>query len=163
MPDTKLVSSLLNKILDEMLEGFQVIDKDWHYIYVNKTVARQGKSTKKELIGKTMMEAYPGIENTPLFKQLKKCQAKKVSAKMENEFIYPDKSKGWFQLHIQPWDKGLTILSIDITARKKAESKLNEKINELNKVMAMTVDRELKIAELKKIVVELKKYAPEGD
>jgi PAS domain S-box-containing protein len=110
--------------LDNMLEGCQIIGYDWRYLYVNRTLCRQWRKSKKELLGKTMIEAYPGIEKTELFSALRRCMKKRVSHKMENEFTYPDGSRAWFDLSIQPVPEGLFILSVDITGRKKAEDTL---------------------------------------
>ena len=32
-------------VLDNLLEGFQVISPDWVYLYVNSAMASQGRST----------------------------------------------------------------------------------------------------------------------
>jgi two-component system sensor histidine kinase UhpB len=71
-----------------------------------------------------MMEKYAGIENTALFKVLQHCMQERVPETFENEFIYPDGTKSWFELSIQPIPEGLFILSINITARKKVEIEL---------------------------------------
>ena len=58
---------------------------------------------------------------------------------MENRFVFPDGSDGWFDLHFQPVPEGLFILSSDITHRKLAEIeilKLNEELEE--KIRART-------------------------
>jgi PAS domain S-box-containing protein len=117
--------------LDKMMEGIQIINKKWQYVYVNESVARQGKYQKEDLIGFTMMEKYPGIDQTPLFATLRKCMHENISNFIENEFEYADGSKGWFELSIQPVPEGIFILSIDITKRKAAEQaiqKLNEEL-----------------------------------
>ena len=54
-------------ILDNLLEGLQIIDSDWRYIYVNKSAARHGHKTPQSLIGHKMLEIYPGIEKTEMF------------------------------------------------------------------------------------------------
>ena len=120
-------------ILDVMIEGIQIINSDWRYVYVNHAVANQGKNTKAELEGKTMMEMYPGIENSPFFKILEKCMNEKVPAQMENEFRHPNGELGWFDLSIQPIQEGVFILSIDITHRKKIEEEILKLNTELEK------------------------------
>jgi PAS domain S-box-containing protein len=50
----------------------------------------------------------------------------RIPQKMENEFIYPDGSRAWFELGMQPVPEGVFILSIDISDRKKAEEALHE-------------------------------------
>ena len=81
-------------VFDNLLEGVQVIDKNWRYYYVNKTVTRHGKMSKKELLGYTMMEKYPGIEKTKLFKLIGLCMDDRKPSKFLNEFEFPDGSKG---------------------------------------------------------------------
>jgi len=92
--------------LDNMLEGGQIIGKDWRYIYVNDAVAIQGNHSKESLIGRTMMEVYPGIENTELFSVLKKCLNEQTSEHLINEFKYGDGTSAWFELSIQPVPEG---------------------------------------------------------
>ncbi len=56
---TKEVENRLQAALDFMIEGCQIIDFDWRYLYVNEAAARQGRKKKKELLGYTMMQVYP--------------------------------------------------------------------------------------------------------
>jgi two-component sensor histidine kinase len=139
-----LKRSILNlSILDSLLEGFQVIGYDWKYLYVNSTVANQGQSTIGLLIGKTMMECYPGIENTFMFSQLKKCMNERVTLQFENEFMYNDGTKNWFELRIEPISEGIFVLSTNITNRKKAEEELIQLKNDLeSKVQMRTAELE---------------------
>jgi len=135
--------------LDNMLEGAQLIGFDWRYIYVNKALEKQGKYSKEELIGYTMMEKYPGIEATEVFKSIQQCFNQRVAIQMETEFTFPDKTVGCFELKIQPVPEGVFILSVDITERKKAEKEikqlndsLEQKINERTNQLA-SVNKEL--------------------
>lgn len=130
----------LRSTLDNMLEGCQIIDKNWKYIYINDTAASHGRSTKDKLLGKSMMEVYPGIENTELFSLLTDTLTNGSVHLIENEFTFPDGSKGWFELSIQPVPEGIFILSQDITNRKIAEQDLIESsklIRRLNRVYAV--------------------------
>lgn len=107
--------------LDKMIEGCQLIGFDWRYIYLNDSAARDGRSTKEALLGKTMMECYPGIEKTELFDKLRICMKERQTLRVENKFEYPDGSSSWFELSIQPVPEGIFILSLNITERKEAE------------------------------------------
>ncbi|NPV00808.1 MAG: PAS domain S-box protein [Brevinematales bacterium] len=119
------------RTLDYMIEGCQIIDRDWRYIYINDAAAAHGKLKKEELLGHTMMEMYPGIENTALFDILRTCIDKGIPHRMENEFFYPDGKKGWYDLSIQPVPEGIFILSLEITKNKQAERELMEKIDSI--------------------------------
>lgn len=143
--EIKLVmNSLLNNNgspLDYLLEGFQLIGYDWKYLYVNDAVAKQGKYDKEDLLGCTMMEKYPGIDQTEMFKRLHWCMKKRTSDHFENQFVFPDKTVGWFELRIHPVPEGIFILSIDITDRKQAEQAKSEYIVSLEEMIFITSHR----------------------
>lgn len=119
--------------LDHMLEGCQIIGYDWRYIYVNEVAAIHGHSTKDKFIGRTMMEMHPGIENTLMFTNLRRCMEHHVPLHMENEFEFQDGTKEWLDLSFEPVPEGIFILSIDITARKCAEEEIKSLNKELEK------------------------------
>ena len=112
--------------LDHLLEGCQIIGFDWRYIYLNQTAEIHNKRPKEELLGQRYMDMWPGIETTEVFKMIKRTLEERVSDHFENEFIFPNGSRGWFDLSIQPVPEGAFILSIDITERKIAENLLRE-------------------------------------
>jgi len=107
--------------LDHMLEGCQIIDFNWKYVYVNHGASLHGRVLMEKLLGLTMMEAYPGIEKTAMFEKLKLCMEERSAQRLENEFQYPNGTRGWFELSIQPVPEGIFILSLDISERKQAE------------------------------------------
>jgi PAS domain S-box-containing protein len=111
-------------VLDNMVEGCQIIGFDWRYLYVNDAVARHGRFKKDELLGHTMMEMYPGIEDTKLYDVLKRCMKERTSHHFDNEFKYPDDTLGWFELRVHPASEGIFILSIDITERVKRQEEI---------------------------------------
>jgi two-component system cell cycle sensor histidine kinase/response regulator CckA len=111
-----------DNVLDNLLEGCQVIGRDWRYLYVNDAAARQGRRPKEQLLRRTIMEVYPGIEGTPMFEVLRECMEGRTSRHFENEFIFPDGTRGWFELRFQPVPEGVFILSLEITERKRAEA-----------------------------------------
>jgi len=112
--------------MENMLEGCQIIGFDWRYIYLNKAATRHANKTKDDLLGHTIMEVYPGVENTALFESLQRNMNNRTSEYLVNEFRYNDGSSSWFELSIQPIPEGLFILSIDITERTLMEEKLHE-------------------------------------
>lgn len=119
--------------LDKMLEGVQIVGFDWRYLYVNHSFTLHAKYTKKELLGYTVMEKFPGIENTEIFKTYQRCFQERIIIHLENEFVFPDGSVGWFELSFQPIPEGIFILSVDITERKNSElaiAELNKRLEQ---------------------------------
>ncbi|MBI2906901.1 MAG: PAS domain S-box protein [Chloroflexi bacterium] len=133
MPD---VEERLRSALDNMLEGCQIIDRRWRYVYLNDAAARQGRRPKADLLGHTMMEMYPGIEKTELFEKLRESMIERVSHHLENEFVFPDGSRGWFELRVQPVPEGILILSVDITEHKRLDEEMKKYRQRLEDVVA---------------------------
>jgi PAS domain S-box-containing protein len=126
------------KTLDNLMEGFQLISHDWRYLYVNEAIVRQSKYSREELLGSTMMEKYPGIENTDMFETLRLCMEDRQSRTIDSEFQFPDGSVEYFELRIQAVPEGLFILSVDITDRVRAEKEKKEYVRGLEEMLYMT-------------------------
>lgn len=139
MDNNKIDTGIPEFSLDDLMEGYQLIDFNWRYIYVNKAVVKHSKyASSADLIGFTMMEKFPGIENTRLFEILRQCMNDRISTVMENEFEFPDGSKGVFDLRIEPVPQGLFILSVDVTERKKQERARVKYISSLEHMLEVT-------------------------
>jgi len=104
--------------LESMMEGCQIIGYDWRYLFLNDSAVRDSQQTRESLLGRTIMECNPGIENSAMFTTLQHCMDERTSNYMLHEVIYPDGSKAWFELSIQPAPDGIFILSADITKHK---------------------------------------------
>lgn len=113
-----------NHTLAEASEGCQIIGFDWQYIYINSVAAHYERITVDEILGKTLIEQHPGLEETFLFSVLKRCMVERRIERIENQKIYPDGSSAWFELLIQPVPEGIFIQSLDITERKSKERQL---------------------------------------
>jgi PAS domain S-box-containing protein len=135
----------LGESLDSLREGLQILAPDWRYLYVNEAVARHGRKPRAELLGRTMLECYPGIETTPMFAVLRRCMEEREVASFDNEFVHADGERDWFELRIEPCREGLIVLSLDITARKRIEAHLaqHDKLRALGQ-MAAGVAHDLK-------------------
>ncbi len=111
-------------VLNSLLEGCQVIGFDYTYLYVNDTVVAQGRLPREQILGRSMMECYAGIEGTPMFAALRRCMTERKHDRMENEFTFPDGLKGWFELRFIPVPEGTCILSLDITGERRSAAAL---------------------------------------
>jgi PAS domain S-box-containing protein len=121
----------LRDTLDHLLEGFQVIDREFRYVYVNPAAAKQGQSTPDALVGRKMTEAYPGIGETALFLALRHVMEDRVPIAMDNLFTLPSGDARWFELRIVPVPEGVCVHSVDIHERKMAEAALRQLTEQL--------------------------------
>lgn len=126
--------------LENLLEGCQIIGRDFRYLFVNETAARHGRKTRSELIGRRMEEVYPGIEATSMFATLRQCMEKGTPARLENAFAYGDGAAAWFELSIEPVPQGVFVLSIDVSDRKRVEQALRRSEEKLTITLQSIAD-----------------------
>ena len=112
--------------LDNMLEGAQIVGFDWRYLYLNKTAQEHNRRPNEELLGRKYQDMWPGIEGTDVFRVIQLCLEDRCPHRMENEFVFPDGTIGWFELGIQPVSEGVFIHSEDISERKRSEKLLRD-------------------------------------
>jgi PAS domain S-box-containing protein len=140
MTSGKQAGSFYKDILDYMLEGCQILDFNWHYLYLNSTAEYHNRRPNQELLGKVYTDMWPGVEQTEVYRLLKACMEQRTPQAMENEFTFPDGSQGWFELRISPVPEGIFIMSLDISDRKQAEDvlrKTEEQLRQAQKLEAI--------------------------
>src|SRR5688572_1421643 len=98
-------------VLDSMHEGFQIIGHDFRYRYVNRTAAAHGQRRSEELIGRTMMECYPGVEKSELFALVEHCMLSNEPTSTRSDFESPEGEIATLELRIEPCSAGVMIRS----------------------------------------------------
>jgi len=159
--DLKKSEVQFRNLLENMMEGCQLIDYNWKYIFINKNADFYNSRTRNELIGKKITDLWPDIIKTKLYVLAKRCMEEQKHQNLENEFIFPDGTKGWFELRIQPVPEGIFILSNDITESKHAKEKLiianNELAFQYHEKEKLTAELEIKVEERTKQLSEINK------
>ena len=116
----------MHGVLQTMQEGVLLIGADWRYRYLNDVAERQGQRPKAALLGRTVMECWPGIEDTAFFRLEQRVMDERIPARIEGPYTFPDGQARWFEWKIEPVPEGLLILTSDITDRKAAAEALQD-------------------------------------
>src|SRR4051812_4587296 len=80
--------------IQKLLEGVQIIGFDWTYLYLNEAAERHARRHAVELVGRRMMDCYPGVDQTPMFSALRRVMQSRRAEQFLSEFVYPDGSQG---------------------------------------------------------------------
>jgi len=127
----------LKQSIAGMLEGIQIIDRQWRYVYLNEAAARHGRSTPAALVGRSILECYPGVETTPAFAAMTAVMETQTCRQLQTEFVFADGGTGWFQLSIEPDPSGILVRSIDITEHRNVDAELRTSRAELLEVTTL--------------------------
>ncbi|MCB1154882.1 PAS domain-containing protein, partial [bacterium] len=117
-------NNLPHNAMDYLQEGCVIIGRNRRYLYVNDAAARHGRTTKESLVGRPVLEAYPGLERTQWQDLLEECMESRVTQRFEYEFEYSDGEKKWFEFRFEPVPHGVFVLSVDITQRRQDQEQL---------------------------------------
>ena len=123
---TKRVRPLAAKQLLDMVEhindGLVVLDKDWHYVYVNqKAAVMLQRQNPSDLIGKHIWTEFPEGVGQPFQLAYEKAMREQIPIVFEEHYEPWDL---WFENRIYPSPDSLMILFTEITERKRAEAAL---------------------------------------
>jgi len=134
-----------------------IIDPEFNILDANRPVMAATGMSAKELTGRKCYEIAHGTTEPP-----ENCPAKKLMDSKDYKPVENDMEAlgGIFLVSCTPVIEDGDLVKIihtmaDITERKRAEEKLEKKIEELRRFNEMTVERELKMVELKKEVNSL--------
>ena len=130
----------LQRTLDDMREGYTIMDRDLRYVYVNRAGAEQTQLTREQLLGRSPLELYPGFADGPLHQALKRALEDGTHQRIEDQFRRINGEIGYFELNIQPVPEGLVVLSVDQTERRRADNhraSLEEQLRQAQKLEAI--------------------------
>jgi len=114
----------LVETLENMTDGFTSVDKNWHYLYVNKRAGEILGRDPVDLIGKRVWDEFPEMKETAFYLKSMEAMERRKSIAFEN--YYAPKQQ-WFENRLVPSAEGLSTFFQDITERKKAGEQLLEK------------------------------------
>jgi signal transduction histidine kinase len=110
--------------LDNMREGSQIIGFDWTYRHLGQPSLQHDGYRGHALLGQSMLETYPGIEDTEIFSAFRRAMIERIPLSLEQRVTQGDGSAIWLDLRIEPVPDGIFVLSIDITGKKLDEARL---------------------------------------
>ncbi len=147
-------------IFDRMLEGVHIIDGDWRILYVNDSAAIQDSFPKADLVGQSVFDKIPGLEQSEVYRHLANCLKDGKPKDFQNFFKYPDGTEVWYDVRINPVEEGIMLMSRDITESKQIDYQLQheneileERIKQRTEGLQDILQREKHLNQLKSAFV----------
>lgn len=131
---------LLGNVFESMQEGVLVLDRNFKYTHINRTLEEISRTPKEEIFGKIPWEKFPFLKGE-IEETMKKAMRGEVIRNIELKYTLSDGKEGWTTESYFPLkDSEENIVGVvgvidDITERKQAEAalkKLNHTLNARN-------------------------------
>ncbi|MGG6266717.1 hybrid sensor histidine kinase/response regulator [Leptolyngbya sp. AN03gr2] len=110
-------------LLQSITDAFAVLDRDWHYVYVNEAATKLLNRTEAQLIGNRMWDVFPDLIGSTIDTEYRR--AVQEQRTIGFEFFYPSWNR-WYLNRIYPSKAGASIFITDITDRKQTEQALRD-------------------------------------
>ncbi|MHA2010467.1 MAG: PAS domain-containing sensor histidine kinase [Promethearchaeota archaeon] len=113
-------------LLESITDAVYALNRDWEYIIVNKNAEKIINMPIENLLGHSIFEVFPGIEQTPFFETYKKVMNTGNAERVINTFKLPDGHKGYYEVSVYPIEEGILCIAKDVTEEKEFEQKLKD-------------------------------------
>jgi PAS domain S-box-containing protein len=131
-------------------------NSDFELVNMNPIGLRYSKISREDLIGRKVTEVFPDVKASGVFGALQRVARTGTPEYLPLRHYKDERIELWVENHIFKLPSGLVVAVFeDISARKKMETALETRMNELERFNKAAVGRELRMIELKKEVNEL--------
>ncbi|MCU9613225.1 EAL domain-containing protein [Caldibacillus lycopersici] len=108
-------------ILENMMNGFFKLDRNWNILYVNKQLEYNIGKTRHEIIGKSVWKVFPAILDTKFEFFYRKAMVERREFFFEEYF---EPTQEWLEVRVSPYQDGIIGYVTNITNQKKNEQLL---------------------------------------
>ncbi len=119
--ELQATQNLLEKTLANVNDHVALLDRHWRYTYVNDAAVRMLGLPREKLIGHSIWELFPQATGIDFYEEAHRAFAEECAVSFE-QFYEP--WGRWYENHISGFPYGVSIYTIDISARKEAEKAL---------------------------------------
>ncbi|OUL32845.1 PAS domain S-box protein [Nostoc sp. 106C] len=122
-------------ILTSISDGFWILDREWRCTYINEPQAQMLGMPKHEILGKNIWDLFAGIIDTEIYIQLHQAISEQKPVHFEHHRL---RQPGWLESRAYPFANGVSILTIDITERKRKEQASQARSNFIQQLAQMS-------------------------
>ncbi|MEF8841647.1 MAG: ATP-binding protein [Haloarculaceae archaeon] len=133
-------------VLDRMGDGFFAVDTEWRITYANERgreiirAAMGDGDTDERVEERNLWEAVPAVVDTVFYERFHEAMATQERVAFEAEY---EPLGLWLDVRAFPSETGLSVYFLDITDRKRLRRDRRESLRALQRLYAITADREM--------------------
>lgn len=105
-------------VMNPIHDGVVSVDNNWNYTYLNDAALATHPLGREETLGKSIWDVHPEMKGTIFWEKYHEAMETRKVVEVESHYA---PMNTWFFAKVYPSGTGLTILYMDITARKRAE------------------------------------------
>lgn len=121
-----------------MSEAFFLLDQGFRLLDANAAALALDGRPKSELIGRTLWELTPGLEQSELGNLFKQVMQDRQSRTYVHHQVWPDNHSAWLESRIVPVKAGVAAFYRDVSDELTAREKLRETSGRLNAILSNT-------------------------
>ncbi len=115
------LSMRLAQTLESIGDAFLMIDRDWRYTYVNGPAATLLRTTKENMLGRTIFEAFPDLAGSVFEAQFRTAMQTGTTVRFQHAFAPLEAT---FRIHAHPTPDGLAIYFSDVSEELRRDEQL---------------------------------------
>jgi PAS domain S-box-containing protein len=116
------LATKLTATLEHMSDAFFTLDHAWNITYANEEMSRAVKRSQAEMVGRSIWEVFPGVENSPFHACYQRAIDTRARATVVEYYAPLDQ---WFEVHAHPTEDGVAVHFQDITQKRHDEARLH--------------------------------------
>lgn len=125
-------------VLENMSEAFFLLDEQFRLLDVNGAALTLDGRGKDELLGRTLWELTPGLEESELGAIFHQVMQERQSRTYVHHQVWPDGHSAWLESRVVPVKAGLAAFYRDISEVLRAQEKLSETSRRLDAILSNT-------------------------
>lgn len=124
--ERRLIESELRyqALVESIEDAVYILDRQWTHRLVNGAGCRYTGYAREDLLGTSLLELFPGIEETEIFTTFNSVMQERSPEIVESLYTFPDGREGWYEIRVFPVPEGILCISRDVTERKRIEADL---------------------------------------
>jgi PAS domain S-box-containing protein len=147
----------VTRVLEAMPAGFYSLDRGWRFTHVNAEGERLLGTSREELLGRVIWEAFPAAVNSVFEDSYR--SAVRTGQPVSFDAYYPAPLDGWYELRAWPSPDGLSVYFLEVTERRRMQDQAERTAQRLailaqvSAELAGTLDASAAAAHLPRLVV----------